>query len=81
MALKKTKEKEKKKRVDKWFPEVGGNREKLMKGCKSSVMRWIRPEDLVCDVVAIIINPTILLRFAERVGFNCSHLKKYVYIR
>lgn len=45
-------------RIEKWLPEVKGwrHREKLVKEHKLSMIRLIRPEDIIWNVVTVVDN-------------------------
>ena len=67
-----------KKRVEKWLVgvEEWGTQGEVIKGYKLWAIRWIRSEDLMCNMVTVIDNIIVYLKLAKRVEFKCSHQKQ-----
>ena len=58
-----------------------GKEGEVGKRCKRTVIRWIRFEDLGCNMVTIVVNTTVYLRFAKRTELKCSYKRKNTYTR
>lgn len=50
-----------------------GNRERLVKGYKFSIIRWM---DIIYNIVTIVDNRVLYHKIAKKIGLKCSHREK-----